>query len=357
MNDASHEALFFAGTYSDPGPYFEANGSGLYTLRLNLETGVIREIAVCNEVANATYLAKIPNAPRLFIASDLYLSPGEIIGCQLSADSGEIEKKSVQSVHGCATCHISLNSLGTQAYVSSYIDAKVTVHSISGLTISASDSLFQYEGRSSNKERQEAAHAHQAITAPGDRWLYVVDLGSDKVWIHDLSDINLAPEFCSIPAGYGPRHLVCHPSLPLVFLFCELNSMLLTCRRDINTGQLTVLSEIETLPPDFDGVPAGAAIHIHPSLKTLYVSNRNSNSITVFHVGETGLLSWGEHFPSCGKEPRDFTFEPSGRWLVVANQNSNNITTFSIDPQTGFPSTGLPEYDHSCGSPVSLLFY
>jgi 6-phosphogluconolactonase len=36
-----------------------------------------------------------------------------------------------------------------------------------------------------------------------------------------------------------------------------------------------------------------------------------------------------------GKEPRNFTLDPSGKWLLVANQESDSIVIFWVDPQTG----------------------
>lgn len=355
------ESLLLVGTYSVPGPYFEANGSGLYSLALDRKAGTLRELAVAQEISNASYLAKPPGEPRLFVAADRYLSAGHILGCTVDPTTGHVAKQSAQTVHGTATCHISLNGQGDRAFVSSYLDAKVSVHKLDGVEISPSKVVLEHtgnsEGAGANPDRQEAAHAHQAIVAPGDRWLYVADLGNDKIWIYDLTDLQAAPQHSSTQTGYGPRHLVCHPSLPLVYLFCELSAMIVVFSRDAKTGALTWVSEMKTLPENFQGEPAGAAIHFHPSHRTLYVSNRNSNTLTAFGLDRHGELRRLKHFSSGGDCPRDFTFDRSGQWLVVANQESNSLSVFEVCSETGEPTMTEATSTFTCGSPVSLLFY
>lgn len=361
MLEANKEALFFVGAYSEPGPYFEANGEGLYSFALDLETGFVRELAVNQKIVNATYMAKQEQGNHLYVASDLYFSPGKIIACEIDNISGEVMACCSQSCLGQATCHIALNSSADQAFVSSYLDARVTQHTLDGATVSPHSHLLEYSGKSdgegANPERQEAAHAHQAVISPGGRWLCVVDLGNDKIWVHDLQSLDKEPKYLSISSGAGPRHLIFHPSLPIVYLFCELNARLITCSFDEITGGLRIQSEQETLPADFSGVPAGAAIHLHPSNKALYVSNRNSHSVTVFTVGVNGELTCASKFSSGGGDPRDFGIDRTGAWLVSANQNTNNLSSFRLDVSTGLPIDAKPVHNYSCGSPVCVLFY
>ncbi len=348
--NANEPSLLFVGTYCEPGPYFQANGVGLYTLALDPATGALSDVCVCADAANATYMAKLPGDHRLFAASDRYLCPGKIECYRIAEPSGKLERRSSASVHGTATCHIGLDEHGTRAFVSSYLDAKVTVHEIEDDRVSPSVHLFEYKGLGPNAERQEAAHTHQAVVDPDDRRLYVVDLGSDKVWIHDLSALEAEPVPFAVPPGYGPRHLVCHPNLPLVYLFCELNAKLLVLRRDPIDGGLRHLCDHDTLPAGSSALPAGAAIRLHPSLKTLCVSNRNDDSVAVFDLDADGNPTLVKHVSTHGEEPRDFTFDPSGRWMIVANQNSNTLAVFAMDRDE-------PVCVHPCGSPVSILFH
>src|SRR5690606_32901161 len=110
---------------------------------------------------------------------------------------------------------------------------------------------------------------HQAVFAADGRTLYVCDLGSDRIWIHDLDDMVAAPRYAQTPPGYGPRHLACHANQPYVYVFCELSARLLTFAQNASEPGLSLLHELDTLPSGFNGEPAGAAISLHPSAPTL----------------------------------------------------------------------------------------
>ena len=105
-----------------------------------------------------------------------------------------------------------------------------------------------------------------------------------------------------------------------------------------------VLSEIEsiatTLPEDFDGSSHCADVHVSPSGKFVYGSNRGHDSIVIFAVDEnTGQLSLVGHESTQGEIPRNFAIDPTGSLLLAANQSSSTIVTFRIDSETGELST------------------
>jgi 6-phosphogluconolactonase len=60
-----------------------------------------------------------------------------------------------------------------------------------------------------------------------------------------------------------------------------------------------------------------------------------------------------EIVPTGGKEPRNFTLDPSGHWLLAANQHSDTITVLRRDSETGrLSATGA---SIESPSPVMLL--
>ncbi len=349
--------LFFIGTYSEKGPYFEANGPGIVSCELNPGSGEIKLLKTCHEGVNSTYLAKGPGN-ILLSASDQYFSPGNVESFSIEND-GSLNKLSSESCLGTATCHLTFDSERKLVYAISYMSAQLSVHQLENDKLSASFSSFTYQGSGPNQERQESAHAHQSVISPDYKWLYVCDLGSDKIWVHDLSKIFdgvPGPFGIQTPTGYGPRHLVFHPELPVVYVICELSGMALTYRYESRPGLLELQSEIYSLPADFEGTPSGAAIKMHPSARTLYISNRQHNSISVYECDPAnGDLSFHSRFSTRGKEPRDFSIDHGGHWLLAANQDSNDIRTFHINADTGLPSGKEgPVFD--CGSPVCVLF-
>ena len=96
------------------------------------------------------------------------------------------------------------------------------------------------------------------------------------------------------------------------------------------------MQTVSALPTDFSGKNDCADLHVSPSGKFLYGSNRGHNSIVVFAIDEgTGKLEYLEHAGTQGKTPRNFTLDPTGRFLLVANQESDTVVTLRIDPGTG----------------------
>jgi 6-phosphogluconolactonase len=96
---------------------------------------------------------------------------------------------------------------------------------------------------------------------------------------------------------------------------------------------------------------------VHPSGKTLVVSNRFDDSITVFRIIREKVkvhLEEVENFSTRGKTPRDMTFSPSGEWLLIANQDSNDIQVKAFDPGEGMTLDKWAE-PFETGSPVCLV--
>jgi len=97
-----------------------------------------------------------------------------------------------------------------------------------------------------------------------------------------------------------------------------------------------VLDVVSLTPTGWTGTNFPADIHIAPSGRTLYASNRGHNSIAVFSIANpTGKLEAAQWIPTEGDWPRNFTLDPSGRWLLVANQRSDSIVVFRRDEDSG----------------------
>jgi 6-phosphogluconolactonase len=136
--------------------------------------------------------------------------------------------------------------------------------------------------------------------------------------------------------GAGPRHFTFHPSGRYAYVMNELDSTVTAFRSDRITGTLKEAQTVRTLPESFSGINTTADIHVSPSGKFLYGSNRGHNSIVVFEIEEkTGKLKLIEHTSTEGRTPRNFAIAPTGTFLLAANQDSDTIVTFRLDPATG----------------------
>ncbi len=346
----------YLGCYTQPTAAVSHGSEGGITLcRFDPSGGRLSFQAVIAKILNPSYLALDCSSQFILAVSENMVDEGAVHVFRRRID-GNLIPRNHQPSGGMSSCHVCVTP-GGLVCVCSYVGGCVTFYSIRQGRISAPKSRHCYQADLSGGPRK-LSRAHQAVVSPGGRWLYVCDLGLDCIWCHALSDAATAgvmPVATNTPDHYGPRHMIFHPVQPRAYIICERNGHLLTYDWNSTTGRLTLMDDAASLPLDWTGQPAAAAIRIHPSLATLYVSNRNHDSLAVFHLDSAGRATPAGYFPCGGKTPRDFTIDPFGRWLLCANQHSNNIAVHQLDPIVGLPTHKPPElFAATC--PTCILF-
>jgi 6-phosphogluconolactonase len=343
----------YIGTYTDGGTCFAgACGDGIMSCQFDSQSGCFSQLNRSAAVENPSWLHLADDGKHLFAVSELFESSGEVHGFDVDG-VGDLIHSSTQSSHGLATCH--LTTTENHLYAASYLDGRLSSCARQGGQIEEALEVIQYAGTGPNGERQECAHAHQAVLSPDGRWLYVCDLGSDCIRLHTLragipvhlGDIDLAP-------GSGPRHLVFHASRPLAWVVCELIPRIVTLVWDATSGELRPLHSIDLdIDPECKGIGATAAIRLHPSGRVLGISERATHSICLFSVGESGELTFQQRIQSQEQTPRDFAFTPDGRWLIAAYQDTHALVSFGISADLKVASA--PASRLKVNSPVCLL--
>ena len=225
-------------------------------------------------------------------------------------------------------------------------------------SLKQASSVVRYAGKGPHP-RQEAPHAHMITPGPDGKYIYGVDLGVDKVISYEIdADNNLlrpTGSTANIKPGAGPRHLTFHPTQDWAYVVNELVGTIDAFKVDPPTGTFKHFQNITTLPENTTEGGACADIHIHPSGKYLYASNRGSvNTIAMYAIDQaSGKLKLLGQQPTLGETPRNFVIDPSGTFLLVANQDSGNVVSFRIDENTGLltetANTKIP-------TPVCLKF-
>jgi 6-phosphogluconolactonase len=201
--------------------------------------------------------------------------------------------------------------------------------------------IIRHQGSGVNPQRREAPHPHSVNLDAANRFLFVPDLGLDKIMIYrvDATQGKLKPNdepWARVKAGAGPRHFDFHPNGKYAYVINELDSTFTAFAYDNERGRLREIETVSTLPEGFTGTNTCADVHVAPSGKFLYGSNRGHDSIATFAINEdTGKLTYVAHEPTQGKTPRNFAIDPTGNFLLAANQNSDTIVTFRIDRTTG----------------------
>jgi 6-phosphogluconolactonase len=260
-----------------------------------------------------------------------------------------------------APCHLAVDHTGHTLVVVNYQTGDVASFPIrADGSLGAVASLFRHSGSSINPERQASAHAHSATISPDNKYVFVCDLGLDKVFAYklDVEHSTIAPAeppFVTTAPGSGPRHFAFAPNGRHAFMVTEMGGTLTAYAYTPNGGLLVARDTQSTLPPDFHESNTSAAIRVHPNGKFVYASNRGPDTIAVFAFDETNeRLKMVQTIASGGKGPRDFALSPDGRWLIAAHQYSNSLTVFKVDPATG----QLTPTSHTATipTPVCVLF-
>ena len=235
---------------------------------------------------------------------------------------------------GNGPAHLSVDGTGQFVFAANYGAGTVAVLPVTDAGLAAPTQILD-----------AGVQAHQIFADPGNRFVYAPCKGSNHLAQYAFAGgqlTPLSPPVMPTAAGAGPRHLALHPTLPRAYLINELDSTLQTLAV-ANSGAMTSVQTLSTLPAGFSGANTTAEVAVHPNGRFVFGSNRGHNSIVTFAVDATsGQLTLLGHSPTGGNTPRHFSLDPSGRWLIGGNQGSNSVFLFSVDPLTGaLTSLGL----------------
>jgi 6-phosphogluconolactonase len=351
--------LVFIGTYTSPA------SRGIYVSRLDPASGQLSAPTLAAEARNPSFLASTPDGRFLYAVNELNevdgTPGGSVTAYAVDKATGTLKKLNAQSTVGGGPCHVSV--VGRLVFVANYGGGSIAAYPIEADgSLKPASSFVQHTGASVDPQRQKGPHAHGVTPDPSGRFLYVPDLGLDKVFVYRIDAAKGAltaatPPFAAITPGAGPRHVALSADGRRVYVITEMGMTIEVFERAPATGALTRVQTISTLPAGQD-VAKGfstAEILLHPSGRFLYGSNRGHDSLAVYAVApDTGRLTLVEHVPTGGKMPRAFTIDPSGAFLIAGNQNSDQVVAFRIDAKSGrLTPAGQPV---AVGKPVSFEF-
>ncbi len=358
------------GTYTEPsvpGPDGTPHrkGEGIHQVRIDAASAVLEENGPAAAARNASFLTFDPARRFLYCVNELNGADGPVSG-RVSAyriePGGELTFLNSQASEGNDPCHLTLDRSGSFVVVANYSSGCVSVLPVTedgGL--GAATQVVKHTGASVHPARQTEPHPHGVTFDEAGRFLFVPDLGIDKVMIYAFNSERgtLSPNpnqpFVELAPGSGPRHIVMHPAGAFAYVINELSSTVAVFRCDAASGTLQPLQSISTLPEDFSGESTTAEIEVSPNGAFLYASNRGHDSLAIYAIDQvSGTLAHIGHQGTMGQTPRHFSLDPSGNWLVVANQDSDSLILFEVDANTGqLTMRGEPV---DIGSPVCAQF-
>jgi 6-phosphogluconolactonase len=356
--DPREDMALIVGSYTVSMPHVKARGEGISVLRIDSRDGRLRLVSTFGGLRNPSYLALSEDKSRLYAVEEVPDEDGATAATlSFDGETGALSLLNSVPAMGDAPCHIALDRSGERLFVCNYGSGNFITYALDANGLPTGEPVnIRHQGKGANPERQEGPHIHQATATLDGRSVLICDAGTDVIARYDIASGLISPSPDTVvkaKPGTLPRHLVISDDGRFAFVVHELGCTIgsYACEPE----GLRPLSEASTLPDDFEGSSACAAIRLHPSGRFVYVSNRGHDSIAAYEISpdDASLRSIG-WYDTKGKAPRDFAIDPTGGILVAANQDSHSLSVFRIDQSSG-ELTATGEL-FEIGSPVCVLF-
>ena len=342
------------------GTYTTGKSQGIYTYQFDNTTGNIK-ILDSIKSNNPSFIAVAPNRKNVYAVNEDGNNNGvggSVTAYKLDFQTGKLILINTELSGGDHPCYLAVDKTGKWLSVGNYNGGNIGIMPINNTDGSIGKAVMtQHTGSSVNITRQTKAHVHCTYFSANNKFLYVPDLGMDKIMIYKFNETNgeLMPTtqaFAQSDTGAGPRHITFSKNEKYAYLMEELTATVNVFSQ--KNGALTSIQKIKATPASYTGKQGSADIHVSPDGKFLYCSNRGeSNTITIFKIEKkTGLLTYVNNTSSLGITPRNFTIDATGNFLLVANQKSDNVVVFKIDKKTGLITDTGNRID--VGNPVCL---
>ena len=313
---------------------------GIYIYTFDQSTGKSKYKSTQTGILNPGYLTISADSKTLYAAHSVASDRTGQVSAFRITPSDELQFLNRQSTGGNGVCYISTDPISGDILAANYGSGSTAlIPVLQDGSLAQLSSLIQGKGSSINPERQKGPHAHFAQVGPGGL-VYAADLGTDQINLYKKYGTQLSvndPAYIKSDLGAGPRHIEFHPNQKFIYLLNEMGGSVTAFSFNQSQSAFTKMQTISSVGEGFTGFNKSADIHIHPSSRFLYASNRgDSNSIAVYTIDEnTGLLSLTEIEDEGVAWPRNFTISPNGLFLLCANRDDDSITVYKIDQQTG----------------------
>jgi 6-phosphogluconolactonase len=325
------------------GTYTQKGSKGIYVYRFNAADGTAEWVSNTdsNTVASPSFLAITPDEKHVYAVNESGASGGHVSAFSFDKNTGKLRFINQQQT-GDGPCYVAISKNNKWLTTGNYGGGNITVLPInSDGSLKPAAQTVQHTGKGVNKERQEKPHVHETVFSPDNNYLFVPDLGLDKVMVYRFDGAAekplspATPPYVSVPAGSGPRHITFSPNKKFAYVIEEMGGSVGAYR--YNNGKLTLIQQLDTHPAGYKGDIGSAEVEVSADGKFLYASNRgDENNIAIFAINPAnGKLQLKGYQSTLGKAPRHFIIDPTGNYLLVANQNTDNIVIFKRNKQTG----------------------
>lgn len=339
-----------------------ARGDGINVYRIEPDGAAWTHLQLVGDLLNPSYLA-FDRAHRTLYA--VHGDSTEVSAFRIDPATGQLTFLNRQSTHGMNPVHLTVDPTNRFLVIANHVTTPTLQSGLAVLALEADGALGELadllplKGKlGPHRVEQPYPKPHQVQYDPGGRFIIAPDKGRDLVESYTLDaegKLQLAAAAPRAQEGAGPRHISFHPRQPFAYVVNELNSTITAYRFDAQTGGLAPFQVLPSLPDTFVGDSRAGEIEVSHDGRSVYASNRGSDTIGVFAIDQrTGRLSPRGWRQTGGKTPRFFALAPDGRCLFAANEDSDTIMALAVDPASG--ALGPPVLAAKVGSPTCIVF-
>jgi len=324
------------------GTYTGGKSEGIYVYKFNSADGAYQEISHV-KTSNPSFVVVSPDEKYVYAVHENGKNGkgGDISAFSFDKQAGTLTFLNKQPTGGDHPCYVDIDKTGKWIFAGNYSSGSLSIFPVgSDGSLSPVSTHIEHKGSVKVIGRQDSPHVHCSFVSPDYKWLYVPDLGIDKVMIYAFDAVTgkLTPgsqEFAESYPGAGPRHITFHPNGKFAYLIEELSGHVVVYQ--YQEGKLKLLQSASTIAPGKNGFAGSADIHVSPDGKFLYASNRGDfNDLAIYKVDpKSGKLSTAGFQSTLGKAPRNFNLDPTGKYLLVGNQDNDEIVVFKRNVKTG----------------------
>jgi 6-phosphogluconolactonase len=315
---------------------------------LELKTAEKRDLGF-----NGRVLAKHPHKPLLYIAGS-GSEPGKVPGAVVTlAQNGTYASHQRVDLNDDAA-YLSLDRTGAFLFGVSYGTGRLNVYRLDAPGLPGKAVATVDEGK---KE------AHCVLISPDNQFLYIPYVKDNLALLQYRFDATygavtpLAPANANPPNGTGPRHLVYHPTLPMVYFTNEQGIGLSTYERRPD-GQLVLRQDLAVLPEGMSKQGLTASdLEITPDGRFIFAGLRGHTQdfdrITRYRVREDGQAEFLGLTPA-DKIPWGLALSPDGRYLLVSAYSGATLTGYRITNEGDLVKAGSLTWDAEISDLLTL---
>ncbi|HEA22958.1 hypothetical protein LCGC14_1414130 [marine sediment metagenome] len=351
MTDTSYNLLI--GTDTKVG-----TGDGIYVYEFNSETGKSSYRDKAAGIKNPSFLTVSEEGKHVYSVNEIAGGKGEVSAFSFDTATGKLDYINSIGSGGKGPCYSSVDRANKYALMADYSGGSLAALPIRPEgSLGASIQSIRYEGKSFVPE-QRGPRIHASVLSEDNKFLFVPDLGTDKIHTYnvDVARPNPLPPsdpaYVKVEQGSGPHHFTFHPNHKFAYSIQEL--MGINTFFEFNNGKLKILQSVDLVSKDSNGPADAAVIHISPDGKSLYRSLcGNLNELIIYAMNEKGILKYIGRQSTLGRGPRNFSVYPTGNFLLVGNSDSDENVVFKRNKAKRLTYT---TETIKVGSPVCLKF-